>query len=277
MASIGTNIGALSASFYLNQNNAALTKNIKRLSSGSRLADPTDDAAGVAVSGQLDATITRLQAASDSAQNVISFGQTADGFLNTIQQQVTRMSELAERATNGTFGSSDLANYAVEFNNLKAQINQIAGNASFNSSSIFTTIPITTSIDAQGNTDVLNLASLSTGSGTSTATQIYLNIAGLDITSTVSAQAAIGTLDNAINSITTERASINADIAKFNFHVTNIGTETVNIQAADSRIKDLDIATESTELSKNNVLLQAATSMLAQANSSQQVVLTLLK
>lgn len=277
MATIGTNVGALNASFYLTQNNDALNKSIRRLASGSRLADPVDDAAGVAVSGKLTANISRLAAASESAQNIISFGQTADGFLNTIQQQLTRMSELAERATNGAFGSADRANYAVEFNNLKSQISQLTANATFNGSSLFTTQPITTAINAAGTTDALNLAELNMGSGTSTATQVYLDITGLMVTSTASASAAIPTLDAAINTITTQRASINADIAKFNFHVANIRTEKINIEAANGRIKDLDIADESTQLSKSNILLQASTSMLAQANTSQQAVLSLLR
>jgi len=277
MATIGTNVGALNASFYLTQNNDALNKSIRRLASGSRLADPVDDAAGVAVSGKLTANTNRLAAASESAQNIISFGQTADGFLNTIQQQLTRMSELAERATNGAFGTADRANYAVEFDNLKSQINQLQTNAKFNGSSLFTSNAISTAIDAAGTTDSLKLSALSTNSGTNTATQVFLDISSLQVTSTASAAAAIANLDSAINSVTTQRASINADIAKFNFHVANIRTEKINVESANSRIKDLDIADESTQLSKSNILLQASTSMLAQANSSQQAVLTLLR
>jgi flagellin len=277
MATIGTNVGALNASFYLTQNTNALNKSILRLSSGSRLADPVDDAAGVAVSGKLTATTSRLAAASESASNVISFGQTADGFLSTIQQQLTRMSELAERATNGAFGSSDRANYAVEFDNLKKQIDSISANAQFNSSNLFTTVPITSAIDALGTTDTLRLASLSTDSGTTTETQLFLDISSLSVTDTTSATDAINRLNVAIETVTTQRASINADIAKFNFHISNISTENVNVQSANGRIKDLDIAAESTQLSKENVLVQAATSMLSQANTSQQAVLNLLK
>ncbi|PAW75369.1 MAG: hypothetical protein B9S32_17970 [Verrucomicrobia bacterium Tous-C9LFEB] len=277
MASIGTNVGALNASFYLNVNNDNLSKNIKRLSSGSRLADAVDDAAGVAVSGKLDATVARLGAAAEGASNIVSFAQTTDGFLSTIQQQLTRMSELAERATNGSFGTSDLANYAAEFNNLKTQINNIQSNAKFNGQALFTTAAISTAINADGVTDTLALAALSTNSGTSTATQVYLAISALAVTSTASAGAAVTALSTAIQNLTTQRANTNADIAKFNFHVQNIRTENVNIQAANGRIKDLDIANESTLLAKNNILLQASTSMLAQANSSQQAVLSLLR
>jgi flagellin len=277
MASIGTNVGALNASYYLNVNSNNLNKNIKRLSSGSRLADPVDDAAGVAVSGKLSATISRLAAASDGANNIVSFAQTTDGFLSTIQQQLTRMSELAERATNGSYGSSDLANYSVEFENLKTQIQNIANNAQFNGQSLFTSSTISTAINAQGVTDTLTLAAINIGNGTTTATNLYLDISALAVTSTTSADTAVSSLSTALEAITTQRATVNADIAKFNFHVQNINTESVNVTTANGRIKDLDIAAESTELAKNNVLLQAATSMLSQANSSQQAVLSLLK
>lgn len=277
MATIGTNVGASNASFYLNLNNDALTKSIKRLASGSRLADPTDDAAGVAVSGKLDATVKRLQAASEGAQIVVSFGQTADGFMKTMQDQLTRMSELAQRATNGAFGSADRANYATEFTNLKTQINNIATNAKFNGASVFTTTAVTASINADGVSDTLALVKLTTGGGTNDATNLDLGISALAITSVASATAAIASLTTSIENVTKNRANLNADIAKFNFHIQNVKTETLNVQTANGRIKDLDVAEESTLLARNNILLQASTAMLAQANASQQSVLSLLK
>ncbi len=265
MATIGTNVAALNASFFLTLNNESLTKNIKKLSSGSRLADPVDDAAGVAVSGKLDASVRRLIAAIEGSQNVISFAQTADGFLQTIQQQLTRMSELAQRATNGAFGSADRANYATEFEILKTQIASIASNASFNGTSVFVNDSITVAINAQGGVDSFALRSISLGLDT------------VSINTLPAAQAAISSLTSALSTITTRRAEVNSDISKFNFHIQNIRTERINVEAANSRIKDLDIAAESTSLSKNNILLQAATAMLAQANTSQQAVLSLLR
>jgi flagellin len=278
MSTIGTNIAASNAQFYLNVNNDALTKSIKRLASGSRLADPTDDAAGVAVSGKLDATIRRLQAVSEGSQNVISFAQTADGFLKTVQEQLTRMSELAARATNGSFGSADRAAYASEFSNLQTQINNLATNAKFNGSSIFTTTAVSTAINADGVTDTLALVVLVTNvSSANTATQLNIDISALAITSTTSATAAIASLATSIENLTKRRADLNADIAKFQFHVQNVRSEKINVEAANGRIKDLDVATESTMLAKNNILLQASTAMLAQANASQQAVLSLLR
>ncbi len=150
MAVIGTNIAAVSATNYLNYNNTQLTKSIQKLASGSRLADPSDDAAGVAVSGNLTARIARLTAASQGAQDVVSAAQTTDGFLSSIQNILTRMSELAQEATNGSFSSSDRANYQTEFSTLQTQIDSIASNATFNGISLFTATSVTVAINADG-------------------------------------------------------------------------------------------------------------------------------
>jgi len=273
MSTIGTNIGALYASFYLTQNNEALTNSQTKLASGSRLAVPSEDAAGVAVSAKMDATIQRLGAAEDGAQNVISFAQTSDGFLQTIQAQLNRMSELAQRATNGAFNSNDLANYNTEFDRIRTQISNIMYAATFNGTSIFSTSgPITVAINADGVTDNFSRVSITTmGQLGVDVTQIT------SISTTTYATSAISALQLALQTLTTNRAVVNADISKFQFHVNNLRVQDINIQAADSRIKDLDVADESTTLSKDNILLQAATSMLAQANSSQSTVLSLLK
>jgi flagellin len=276
MAVIGTNVGALNAQFYLTRNNEALGKSIRKLSSGSRIADPSDDAAGVAVSGKLDASVRRLIAAAEGSENVISFAQTADGFLQTIQSQLTRMSELAQRATNGAFGSVDRQNYAIEYENLRSQIGRIASNAIFNGASLFSGVgtTVTVAINGEGITDTLAIQPLTltilgllTGTGTSLGT----------IDTTTNAVAAISVMTSAITVISNRRAQVNADVSKFRFHVQNIRTERINVEAANSRIKDLDVAAESTELAKSNILMSAATSMLTQANLSQQQVLQLLR
>lgn len=278
MATVGTNIAASNASFYLNVNNEALTKSIRKLASGNRLVDATEDAAGVAVSAKLDAATKRLGAAAEGAQVVVSFAQTADGFLKTMQEQLTRMSELAQRATNGAFGSADRANYATEFNNLQSQINSLATNAKFNGSSIFTTTALTVAINGDGVTDTLALAVLvSNVSSANSATQLNLDISSLAITTTTSATAAIASLVTALENVANYRATVNANIAKFNFHIQNMRTQKINIEETNGRIKDLDVAEESTMLAKNNILLQASSAMLAQANASQQAVLSLLR
>jgi len=216
----------------------------------------------------MTAAISRLGAATQASQDVVSFAQTTDGFLSTIQQQLSRMSELAESATNGAFGSADRANYATEFNTLLTQIDSIASNAQFNGSSLFVAGTVSVAIDSSGTTDSFTTSTV----GNSTS----LGINGITIDTTTAAGTAIGLLNTAITSLTSRRAAVNADISKFNFYVQNQQTESTNLQAANSRIADVDVATESTELAKNNILLQASSSMLAQANSSQASILTLL-
>jgi flagellin len=268
MAVIGYNSAAVNAAYYLNQNSTNLNSAIQELASGSRLADPSTDAAGVAVSGDMTARIARLGAATQASQDVVSFAQTTDGFLSTIQQQLSRMSELAQSATNGAFGSADRANYATEFNVLLTQIDSIATNASFNGTSLFVAGTISVAIDSSGNTD--SFATTTVGSSTS------LGINATTIGTTTAAASAITALNTAISSLTSRRATVNADISKFNFYVQNQDTESTNLQAANSRIADVDVATESTTLAKTNILLQASSSMLAQANASQNSLLTLL-
>jgi flagellin len=269
MAVIGYNSAAVNAAYYLNQNTSALNSSIQELASGSRIADPANDAAGVAVSGQMTAAIAQLGAATQGAQDVISFAQTTDGFLSTIQQQLTRMSELAQEATNGAFGSADRANYSTEFTTLQAQIDTIANNAQFNGSNLFAAGTVSVAIDSVGTTDTFSTTTV--GNTTS------LGINGITIGTTTAAATAIGLLNTAITSLTARRATVNADISKFNFYVQNIATESTNLQAANSSIRDVDVATESTALAKNNILVQASSSMLAQANASQQSLLSMLQ
>jgi flagellin len=283
MATIGTNIAAVSATNYLNINNNNLTDSIQKLSAGSRLANPVDDAAGVAVSGNLTARIARLNAAVQGVQDVVSYAQTVDGFLSTLQGITTRLSELTQEMTNGAFGSTDRANYTVEASILTGQFQNIFTNASFNGTTVFagngSVSNVITTVDASGTTDAL------TSSNTATVVSNVLNLilsiytggAAASMTDNTVASNYIVSINSALTSITTQRAVINANISKFNFFITNINTETVNTTTANSRIRDLNVAEESTNLSKNNILVQAATAMLAQANSSQSSILSLLR
>jgi flagellin len=269
MATIGTNIGSTTANYYLLSNTESLQGNIKRLSSGSRISNAGDDAGGVAVSGQLTARIGRLNASVEGAQNLISYAQTADGFLDTIQQTLTRMSELAQRATNGAFSDTDRQNYNIEFERLKSNIEQITTNANFNGNTIFSSGTISVSISADGATDSFVTSSL----GRLTT----LGINALTIGSTTGAATSIGSLNLAIQSIARRRAEVAADISKFNFHISNLRGESVEASQANSKIKDLNVAEETTQLSKNNIMVQATTAILAQANTTQQNILTILR
>ena len=268
MSVIGYNAAAVNAAYYLNQNTNALNSSISELASGSRLADASNDAAGVAVSGNITASIGELGAASQAVQDVVSFAQTTDGFLSTIEQELQRMAELAQSATNGSFGSADRANYATEFTTLQSQIDTIATSAQFNGTSLFATGTITVGVDSNGTTDSFSTSTV--GNTTS------LGINGITIGTTTAAASAVSLLNTALTTLTSRRASVNADVSKFNFYVQNISTESTNLQSANSLISDVDVATESTTLARNNILVQASSSMLAQANASQNSLLGLL-
>jgi flagellin len=284
MPVVGTNPAALNAAYYLNLANAGLNKSIMRLSSGSKLVDPSDDAAGVAVSSRFDASARRLAAASEGAQDLVSFVQTADGFLKIVQDQLVRMSELASRATNGAFSASDRQNYSVEFEKLTTNITNQITNAKFNGAPLFdTNAPVASgptvsaSVSQDGaNIYTINLRNL-TESTSNFGTGSLVGLSAMDITTVSGASSAIGRLTTLLAAIATDRANVNSDVSALNFYTANIGTEKVNIEAANSRIKDLEFAEESTQLAKYNILTQAGTAMLAQANTSQQAVLGLLR
>jgi len=270
MPVIGTNPSALNATFYLNVADMGLAKSIKRLSSGSKLADASDDAAGVAVSSKLTAATRRLAAASESVQNLISFAQTADSFLKVVQDQLTRMSELATRATNAAFSASDRSNYMTEFARLQDNITDQITNAKFNGTRVFDTAQTVSASVSQDGANLYTITLANAGANVS-------GITASEISTTSGATVAIAALTTALERIASSRATVNADVAALNFYVQNLDTEKVNTEAANSRIKDLDFADESTQLAKYNILTQAATAMLAQANAQQQAVLGLLR
>jgi len=272
MPVIGTNASALNATFFLGAAQEGLTKSIKRLSSGSKLADPSDDAAGVAVSGKLDAQSRRLAAATEGAQNLISFAQTSDSFLKTVQDEVTRMSELATRATNGAFSASDRANYNTEFVALQSNITNQITNAKFNGTRVFDT---SQTISATVSHDATNIYSLSLANALNNVSAITAT--STNVSTASGATTALSALTSALSNIASSRATVNADVSALSFYVTNLGAEKINTDAANSRIKDLDFAEESTQLAKYNILSQSATAMLAQANVGPQSVLALLR
>jgi flagellin len=285
MSTIGLGFGSTIAAYYYNAATLGLNKSIARLSSGSKIVDPSDDAAGAAVSGQFDAASKRLSAVSQSAQVLISHAQTTDGFLVTIQEELTRMSELAAQATNGAFSASDRANYAVEFELLSANITNQVSNAKFNGAIVFDTNTPSNSgptvsavVSADGsNSYTLSLRNLTDDVTAGVGTGSLFGLGAMDISSVTGASAAIGQLTTLLANVATDRANVNSDISSLNFHVENLGIEKVNVDSANSKIKDLDFAEEATNLAKFSILSQASAAILAQANTSMQTVLQLLR
>ena len=267
---IKTNISALTSARNLNENQDSLSRSLGRLSSGSKLVNPSDNAAGFAVSIRLDAQISRIQAAGDNIGNALSFSQTQDGYLKKVAKALDRMGELSMLALDETKSDTDRGLYNNEFVNLQNFVKSSA-TRDFNAVSMFAGNNFNVTIDSEG-----------TGfsySGINLTATTFTNVtnAGLvSLTTTVNASSALTKVKLAINQLASDRATVGANQAALNMYQEQLGTLKDNMSAANSRIKDIDVAEESTNFAKYNILVQAGTAMLSQANSSSQSVLRLL-
>jgi flagellin len=265
---INTNVSAANASRLLAQSSAMLSKSLARLSSGSKLVNPEDDAAGTAVSLRLDAQINRTQAANNNVGSAVSFTQTQDGFLQKIANALNRMSELSILAQDGTKSDSDRALYNKEFTTLSAYVNNIA-TKDFNGVSLFSATAVNVTIDSDGNSFSMTGVSLSSATYT-TATASTVDTAA-------NAGTALTNVKAAITQLATDRAQVGANAVRLQYTSEQLSVLKENLVAANSRIKDVDVAEESTNYARYNILVQAGTAMLAQANVVPQSTLKLLQ
>jgi len=266
---IKTNISALTSARNLNENQNSLSRSLGRLSSGSKLVNPSDNAAGFAVSIRLDAQISRIQAAGDNIGNALSFSQTQDGYLKKVAKALDRMGELSMLALDETKSDTDRGLYNNEFVNLQNFVKSSA-TRDFNAVSMFAGNNFNVTIDSEG--------SGFSYSGINLATTTFINATGntINLTTTGNATTALTNVKLAINQLASDRATVGANQAALNMYQEQLGTLKDNMSAANSRIKDIDVAEESTNFAKYNILVQAGTAMLSQANSSSQSVLRLL-
>ena len=267
---IKTNISALTSARNLNENQDSLSRSLGRLSSGSKLVNPSDNAAGFAVSIRLDAQISRIQAAGDNIGNALSFSQTQDGYLKKVAKALDRMGELSMLALDETKSDTDRGLYNNEFVNLQNFVKSSA-TRDFNAVSMFAGNNFNVTIDSEG--------SGFSYSGINLTATTFTNVtnAGLvSLTTTANASTALTKVKLAINQLASDRATVGANQAALNMYQEQLGTLKDNMSAANSRIKDIDVAEESTNFAKYNMLVQAGTAMLSQANSSSQSVLRLL-
>lgn len=267
---INTNIQAQSAASNLETSSTMLAKSLARLSSGSKIVNPSDDAAGLAVASRLDAQVQRLNAAKSNVGNAVSFTQTQDGYLKKISKALDRMSELAILAQDGTKSDADRGLYNTEF----AQLQEYIGSArdkDFNGVSLFSSSGLNVTIDSEGTPFTM--------SGTDLGTTTYNDaLAGTTVISSVaSAGAALTNVKAAITQLSTNRATIGAYQTRLNFTSEQLQISKENLSAASSRIQDVDVAEESTQYARYNILVQAGTAMLAQANTMPQSALRLLQ
>ena len=278
---INTNYSATVAANNLSASNAMLQTSLNRLSSGSRIVNPSDDAGGLAVSMKLSAAAVRSGAAINNVGNATSFLQAQDGVLKVAGAVLQRVSELSTLYTDPTKNASDKANYDAEFTQLQSELTSLASEK-FNSVSLFSTSSLTVGTSEDGLQTVSmagrNLTATGTGGGVGdiTATLIGTLNASASGTTAGSTGVALSTITTAISNIATMRASNGAEQSRLGFASQVLTVNKANLEAANSRITDVDVATESTHLARWNILVQSGTAMLSQANQSAQVALKLI-
>jgi len=271
---INTNVTAETSARLLSESSSRLAKSLSRLSSGSRIVSPEDDAAGMGVSMRFDAQINRIAAADDNVGNAISFSQTQDGFLQKVSTALNRMSELATLAQDVTKQDEDRALYNKEFQTLQGYIIDIA-DKKFNGISLFQANGMTVTTDSDPITTAMGffMAGVDLKSGDY---QTVSNTLTTGVTTRAGAAATLEIVMQAIATLASDRAGIGANITRLNSTHDQLSVLKDNMSAANSRIKDVDVAQESTQFARYNILVQAGTAMLAQANNTPQSVLKLL-
>jgi flagellin len=282
MTVINTNINSLVTQNALVRNNRALSTSMEQLSTGKRINSAADDAAGLAISNKMTAQIRGLNQAVRNANDGISLMQVAEGATTEITNMLQRMRELAVQASNDTYTSFDRSALNAEVTQLKAEITRIGNNTEWNGMKLF----IAQSAGSGGGIGTSGLVTLQVGvdGESSDRIQVQLNdidattlgISGISLTTTSGATSALSALDDAISMIDDDRATFGATINRLTYAVDNLTNVSQNTTASRSRILDTDYAKASSELARTQIIQQAATAILAQANQSQQSVLKLL-
>lgn len=283
---INHNMSAIFANRQLRANDLAINKDMQKLSSGLRINRAGDDASGLAVSEKMRAQIRGLYQAEKNALNGISFIQTTEGYLQETQDLLQRMRELSVQAANGIYTSEDRMQIQVEVSALIDEIDRVASHAQFNGMNILTgrfakdtgenLITASMWFHIGANMDQRERVFI----GTMTAEALYVKNVGnkeiLSLSSPESANRAIGILDRALTKINKQRADLGAYQNRLEYATQGLSIGAENLQAAESRIRDTDMAAEMVNYTKNAILIQSATAMLAQANMKPQSVLQLL-
>lgn len=266
---INHNLNAMNSHRNLVFNNTQQGKSSEKLSSGFRINRAADDAAGLSISEKMRSQIKSLNQGMRNANDGVSLVQTAEGAMNEVSDMLTRMKELAVQANNGTYGTSDLAAMDSEYQSLQTAITAIADNTEFNGIKLLDGSVATVNIQTGGS--VAEAVTITLGATTDIS---GLTLGTLDAAGKAAELAAV---DTAIGTVNSARSSLGASQNQLEHVYNNLGTTAENLQAAESRIRDTDMAKEMMAYTKFNILQQASTAMLAQANQAPQGVLQLLR
>ena len=272
MTVIATNISALRAANASTSAQSMLSSAMEKLSTGSRINSAKDDAAGLAISDSMTAQIRGMNQGIRNANDGIAMAQTADGALSEVTNMLQRVRELAVQAAAGTYSASDRTNMQPEVSALTGQISSILANSNFNNVKLF-----------DGSAGTGGTVTIQTGAGSADTVDLSLTAVTLTGVSTATvataagATSALATVDTALTTVDTTRAGLGASESQLTSVVNNMTSDATNLTDARSRIQDTDFSAETANLAKAQILSQASTAMLAQANQSQQGVLKLLQ
>ena len=269
MTVIGTNVAALRATNANNAASTALAASIERLSTGKRINSARDDAAGLAIASSFTSQIRGQSQAIRNANDGIALAQTADGALNEVTNILQRIRELAVQSSSGTYSDEDRTNLQAEVTELQGQLTDIQAKTEFNGVSLVDTAAATVAIQT----------------GANDGDTVDLNVGGVDLTGALAvdistaagATAALTDLDTDLATVNTQRATLGAGQSRLQSVVNNLTSSVANLTDARSRIEDVDFSTETTNLARAQILSQASTALISQANQSQQGVLQLLR
>ncbi len=272
MLAVKNNIMALNAARHLSTSYDSLAKSVERLSSGLRINSAKDDAAGLAVRELMRADIAVLEQGARNAQDGISMLQTMEGAMAVIDDALVRMKQLAEQAATGSYSTAQRTIMQNEFNEMRTEIDRIAGATTFNDIQMLNSAGKSVSIHFGEFSDNISVTTANL-----TSASHALNTTGMTIAGASSARNALGRLDSAIGVKDTARARFGYMMNRLESTVSVLNIQKENLMAAESRVSDVDVATEIANLTRNQVLAQAGTAMLAQANAVPQMALTLLR
>jgi flagellin len=274
MTVIGTNISAMRASSASTNAEMGLSKAIERLSTGKRINSASDDAAGLAIATRMTSEVRGLSMATRNANDGISLAQTAEGGMNEITNMLQRMRELSVQAANGTLSDGDRDNLQVEFDAMISQIDDVANRTNFNGVNVLNTAG---TLNIQTGSSAGEVVTISTSDVTAATLGVNALVIGDSATpANVDTDAALTAIDAALTTVTTAQATLGASQNRLEATVSSLTNRITNLSESRSRIQDADFSGESMNLAKFQVLSQASTAMLAQANQSQQGVLKLI-
>lgn len=263
-AVINTNVASLNTQRNLNASQSSLNTSIQRLSSGLRVNSAKDDAAGMAIATRMDSQVRGMNVAMRNANDAISFAQTAEGGLSKVTDALQRMRELAVQSANGSNSAGDRTNLDAEFQELAAEVTRIGSATKFNGTAVFGGSATTFQIGADSG-DTISVSAVAAATITGS------------VSTAAAATTALGAIDTALDATNTKRATLGAVQNRFEAVVGNLLVASENQSAAKSRIMDTDFAVETANLTRGQILQQAGTAMLAQANSLPNNVLSLLR